>query len=229
MRNLKYLVVGCGRSGTGFLSTFINEAGKPCGHEEVFSENGPTNSDLIYESSWFAVPFLSDLSDDVKVLHTVRHPEKVIGSLYRIGMLADNPLHQIARGQYFEFLKSSIINPAGALDRIRYVNALRKFVRQHSDCFDHKTEYKRLEAYWRNWNRNIEAFAETRKRNYLRINIENFDEAKNAVLEFLDLEAPAAEDHLSKNMKPEYSREAAETEPFEDETLELMRRYGYGA
>lgn len=40
MKNLNYIVTGCGRSGTVFLARLLTSIGIPCGHESIFDYNG---------------------------------------------------------------------------------------------------------------------------------------------------------------------------------------------
>jgi hypothetical protein len=105
MVDLKVLVTGTGRCGTVFMANLLTSLGWPCGHEAVFgtgglgvarriisgelepenspiSKNGTILSDghrLVGDSSYMAAPFLSEV--DATVIHLVRNPIKVVGSL----------------------------------------------------------------------------------------------------------------------------------------------------
>jgi hypothetical protein len=107
--DLKYVVTGTGRCGTLFMANLLTSMGLPCTHEAVFTTEGwdyawsvmnglepAVNSrisqgdnlsdyeiDLVAESSYMAAPFISRMK--VGVIHVVRNPFKVIGSLVGYG------------------------------------------------------------------------------------------------------------------------------------------------
>ncbi len=76
---LKYLVTGCGRSGTGYMNKLFNDNGIKCGHEKLISPYPP-----IYgyeaESSWLATAHLKSIPSSVKIIRMKRQPEKIIKS-----------------------------------------------------------------------------------------------------------------------------------------------------
>ncbi len=78
--NLDFLVVGTGRCGTGYCSKIFTDAGRNCGHEAIFTPKGPVRSNLEGDSSWLAVPWLHALPTDIKIVHVVRNPLKVLRS-----------------------------------------------------------------------------------------------------------------------------------------------------
>lgn len=106
MVNLKYIVTGTGRCGTLFMANLLTSMGYPCTHEAVFTTNGlqwaeeilegyrpAINSkismgdnlsdyemDSVADSSYLAAPFLQNFKN-VSVIHVVRNPFEVIGSL----------------------------------------------------------------------------------------------------------------------------------------------------
>ena len=103
--DLKILVTGTGRCGTVFMANLITSMGWPCGHEAVFGPLGleraeeilhgdgkPKNSQisrngtilsegmvLVGDSSYMSAPFLERV--DTTVIHLVRNPVGVVGSL----------------------------------------------------------------------------------------------------------------------------------------------------
>jgi len=110
---LKYLVVGTGRCGTGYISKSFDKIGIPCGHEEIFSltrvkridnlrvKENLNKSKKEAESSWLAVPWLDNyviIPEDCKIIHITRHPKDTIESLLDTGMLSryDNKYTQFA-------------------------------------------------------------------------------------------------------------------------------------
>jgi hypothetical protein len=105
MMDLRVLVTGTGRCGTVFMANLLTGMGWPCGHEAVFGPHGlerarqilfgdarPENSEisksgtilsegteLVGESSYMSAPFLRSV--DTTVIHLVRNPFRVVGSL----------------------------------------------------------------------------------------------------------------------------------------------------
>jgi len=90
---VKFLIVGTGRCGTGYISRVLTRVGVKCGHENVFSIHGiKPNKDYIGDASWLAVPFLPNFDpESVFVVHQIRHPFKTIGSLVSIPGLLQKP------------------------------------------------------------------------------------------------------------------------------------------
>jgi len=104
---IKFIITGTGRCGTCFISKVFNSLGISCGHESIFGPVGkeevvnrlsgksePVISEVFQlikddikpnlkllqaDSSYMAAPYL-DLVPDVKIIHLVRHPLKVISS-----------------------------------------------------------------------------------------------------------------------------------------------------
>ena len=80
---MKFVIVGTGRCGTGYMSKLLTNAGVPCGHESIYTVDGiikPLKT-LSGDSSWLAVPHLSKLKGTkTKVIHIVRDPLKVFRS-----------------------------------------------------------------------------------------------------------------------------------------------------
>lgn len=107
MIKMDYLITGTGRCGTMFMANFFTSVGLPCSHESVFTPNGlgwaravmegkiprensrisegkrcvaPHAGDpFVAESSYMAAPFLGKV--DAKIVHVVRNPLGVVGSL----------------------------------------------------------------------------------------------------------------------------------------------------
>lgn len=102
----KFLIVGTGRSGTGYMAEVLTESGLETGHEKVYNpqslryvESGihdfpywPKNG--FGDSSWMAVPYLGRfLEAGGKAVHITRHPYDVLASLVGIGFLSMIGLH----------------------------------------------------------------------------------------------------------------------------------------
>jgi tetratricopeptide (TPR) repeat protein len=89
----RVLFVGCGRSGTGYLSKVLSQAGIPCGHEKVFGPFTRTVEwgEYVADSSWLAVPWLATLDTDVSIVHVSRDPLLCSRSWAGVGTFADEP------------------------------------------------------------------------------------------------------------------------------------------
>ena len=92
---MRGIIVGTGRSGTGYMHKVLCDAGVACGHEQIFTPNGVVNpTPLEMDSSWMAVPWLSSYPRTPVIL-VHRHPAAVISSFVGIGFFDVNssPLH----------------------------------------------------------------------------------------------------------------------------------------
>lgn len=93
----KFLVTGCGRSGTGWAADLFTLLGYECTHEGQFnlSRNGPLRGG---ESSWLAIPHLRSLEPSTRVLRIVRDPYSVVRSALARGFFAtpSGPYEQYA-------------------------------------------------------------------------------------------------------------------------------------
>jgi len=95
-RQLKLIVTGTGRSGTGFAAQWLISIGIPAGHELFFSFGGLPMAqrllalryhEVIADCSWEAAPFLgSEPLRNALVVHQVRHPKKVAESCMRMSI-----------------------------------------------------------------------------------------------------------------------------------------------
>lgn len=74
----KFVITGCGRSGTKWAAQFFTNLGFPCVHEKE-----PTDGQGI--SSWMVVPRINSYS--CPIIHAVRNPYLVISSLIHRGFL----------------------------------------------------------------------------------------------------------------------------------------------
>lgn len=227
MKNLRCLIVGCGRSGTGFLSHAVSLSGTPCGHEDVFQVSGINDaSPLEIECSWYAVPHLSKLSRATKILHLVRNPESVIKSFYRIGLFAPTIAQHASCGQPKRFAKTLITDPSAFIDRIRHVRAHRNFFREHTDLMDIPDEIARANRYWSLWNTTIENYASRSGADYLRVRLEDINARYSEMSAFLELPSLSLQ-HQEKNAKLFYARAEPEQLWLSPEVKLLARQYGY--
>lgn len=97
MTDRKFLITGCGRSGTAWASDLFTLLGFACTHEGQFNlaKKGPLRGG---ESSWLAIPHLDSLEPSTRVLRIMRDPYSVVRSVLARGFLASpvGPYEQYA-------------------------------------------------------------------------------------------------------------------------------------
>ncbi len=98
---LKLLVTGTGRCGTAFACQVLRSAGLECGHESIFGASmtlpgvpryvNALGEEFDADSSWLAAPWLSHpCLANVRVIHQVRHPVRVMESFIQQGMYRED-------------------------------------------------------------------------------------------------------------------------------------------
>lgn len=93
----RFVAVGSGRSGTGYVCYLLRASGVHCGHEQVFGPAVAAGTapvvwgDYAADSSWLAVPSLPMLG--VPVLAVLRHPLAVVASMVRVGLFTGDRGH----------------------------------------------------------------------------------------------------------------------------------------
>lgn len=75
----RFLIVGWGRSGSGFIAKALTKCGVRTGHEEWFTRHTTPKPGLDGDSSWLAVPELDGFGGPVGL--QVRDPLRVLSSL----------------------------------------------------------------------------------------------------------------------------------------------------
>lgn len=98
-------MVGTGRCGTAYAARRLSDVGIPCSHERYYTPDGPKRRNPMRpyrargDVSWLAVPFLAPGS--LPVVHLVREPLAVIGSLFNIGFF--DPRWRAAHAPFIRF------------------------------------------------------------------------------------------------------------------------------
>lgn len=94
------VVIGTGRSGTGYMAALLKTAGIDAGHEAHWhAHSGPHASQLDVDCSWLALPAIEGNSWGGpwtgRTLHVVRHPVDTVRSLLGTGLfnieMSENP------------------------------------------------------------------------------------------------------------------------------------------
>ncbi len=182
-----FVVTGCPRSGTHYLSEVLTRVGLICRHEAVFGPSARSFDGFggaHGDSSWLAVPFLAQLPADAVVLHQTRHPLEVVRSLLGIGFLEDVSAWrdglERARASLRWRARTLLAGPLGLPDSDlgpRPLGAFRRFVVDHApEVFDEPTPAERALRLWVSWNRAATAGSATLM-GYRRYRIEDLDGA----------------------------------------------------
>lgn len=221
----KYLVVATPRSGTAYTARVLSRLGLDCGHERhlglapqlpAFLEAAGT----LGESSWLAVPFVDQMPADVRVLHQVRNPLKVIRSMLEL--------------QFFD------LDAAGQSRRVGARRAFTELALQHCpQVLAYKTELERTAWFYYHWNHRIEAHSAQRE--ILRVRLEDFDAQRlGELLRFIGVDparwteaqltaelAAIPRDTNTKTDEKVTVLEAVTWAALPREVCELARTYGY--
>ena len=144
------MVAGAGRSGTLFISRVLTNLGVPCDHEKFFQ---PTTrawpADFEGgEASWHVVPFLDQRPRDVVVIHQVRHPVDVVGSLYGREFFRYGA-QELSRKALWRKLSRGPKIAAGRRDCIRFIESTIPKILEAPD------EVSRCIRYWTEMNQRV--------------------------------------------------------------------------
>lgn len=224
----KFLITGCGRSGTNYVADRLGAAGILCGHENVFTVNGPVDSGAyVGDSSWFAAPYLDRIDRGIRVVHVVRDPRLVVNSFHRIGLCADSLFRHFAMGRTpMQCLIKYNINLPRALRRYNYVRAHRRMLADNSTCMEAPSEFKRLCEYWYQWNKLVESQAKEFSLPYLRVRLEDIDSRWDLIAEHIGV-AEKITGGKAVNKKLRYGALAAIEEELPAHVKSLAVEYGY--
>lgn len=208
---IKYLVIGAGRSGTGYMAHLLNSHGITCGHESIFGYppnlkkylKSMCNSKYEADSSWLAVPFIQSIIEtnpDIKFIHITRHPVDVIKS----------------------FVELDLFNPKN--EKSHYVKLIKKYSRSVND-----TQVEHAIAYYIDW---LNMIDDARLVNRLTIKLEEVD--FKGLSEFIGKEISdfntvvnsKASRKINKVDKSQLLNQIKNSERY-SELKEVGKRYGY--
>ncbi|WP_043319374.1 sulfotransferase family protein [Microbulbifer sp. HZ11] len=163
----RFVITGCGRSGTTYIARLLSELGCPCNHEVFFTGSRPGrgtelmarlgarelrwSSPTIGEAAWEAAPWLPLMPDDTHVLHQLRHPLEFIRSRQKKGWV---------HGRF----------------RSRHLPHFPRMNKARFAALPLPEQADWLARFWIDWNALVEERA--RGKSYLRYRIEDFDLAK---------------------------------------------------
>ncbi len=178
-----FVVTGMPRSGTTYTSAVLCRLGLDCGHEEVFHPHTTAFAGFGRwdgDASWLAVPFLDQLPREVRVVHQVRHPLRVAGSLVGTEFLESQPWLAVRRDDVWATAKwraRRALVRRGHLDHVtetpRPTSAFVTFLRrQLPQVWDEPTPIERALRFWVDWNRRV--LDSSRGADALRVPLEAF-------------------------------------------------------
>ncbi|WP_250464980.1 hypothetical protein [Microbulbifer litoralis] len=161
----RFVITGCGRSGTTYTAQLLNRLGCTCRHEKFFNGKGRPSRLSEYlartglrrlqwrmppygEAAWEAAPLLSLLPEETLVFHQLRHPLEFIRSRHKKGWVHGRYRHRHLP-QFPQYCKARF----AALPLVQQVD--------------------RLARFWIDWNALVESRAG--QRSYMCYRIEDFD------------------------------------------------------
>jgi len=203
-----FVVTGCARSGTTYVSAVLSGLGLRCGHEVVF---GPRTrafggfGDQHGDCSWLAAPFLAQTGDAL-VFHQVRHPLKVVRSLLGVRFFADRGPLFLRGDDLYTRLKWRVreqlaaaghVEPSAKLHRPHLV--YRAFLGEYApEVWEPASEGERALSYWLTWTRMIRQFKDEPR--YQAHHVESLDPARiAAMLQTVGLDV--TEGHVALSME----------------------------
>lgn len=133
---MRFVVTGCGRSGTQYVARLLTAAGIYCGHESTFNawpgDQPPLrwrDSPMVGDSSYVAAPWVGALSRELLVVHLLRAPLDQIRSSVGVG-------HVHGHGKPWV-----------------------EFIGRQVDLTPYRQPAVRAAAYWLRWNQLVEPHA----------------------------------------------------------------------
>ncbi len=143
------IITGTGRCGTGYVAQLLSSAGFPCGHEAIFTWPGldfakaqlEAQPFLRGDASWLAAAHLdNDILSEAKVVHLVRHPQRVIESCLRANPGRTPPYLRYLEKHCPEVARyESVLDKAAA--RYIYWNELIEQATENRESLFYKIEY----------------------------------------------------------------------------------------
>lgn len=179
----RFVITGCGRSGTTYSAELFTRLGCPCVHEEYFAVSKPPRiveqlarlglfsmkwkMPPYGEAAWQAAGLLPVLPKDLIVFHQVRHPLDYIRSRHKKGWIHGRTRHR----------------------RLRH---LPKLGQEDFARLPLPDQIDLLARFWVDWNEMVESHVGPRP--YLRYRVEDMDaDLIGRMLEMIDFPLPRAE------------------------------------
>lgn len=160
----RFVITGCGRSGTTYTARLLSQLGCHCAHEQYFTGSKPSpvtgllarrgllklawKPPVIGEAAWEAAPWLPHLADSTLVFHQIRHPLEFIRSRQKKGWV---------HGRF----------------RSRHLPHLPKMNKAEFAALPLNQQAEWLARFWIDWNALVESRSEGKP--YMRYRVEDFD------------------------------------------------------
>ena len=242
----RFVITGCGRSGTEYTARLLTRLGVPCGHEVLFNPHTRTGrvefGDVPGDSSWLAAPFLHELGPDVAILHQVRQPLRMVRSWAGIGFFDDGPgFRRKYRSENWRFTRARVQNRLRRRQVPLYSPTdFRRFLEVHSpESFVPKLVPDRVLAHWVTWNERIDSAVEAHPGPTLTYRLETLDaDMVRNLLDLIEVQPPEstvaeALAEVSRSTNARTPDETIDWSSFTDQAYiqrskELAGRYGYG-
>lgn len=104
----RFVISGCSRSGTRYISNLLTKIGCECAHDNTFLHYNHFNFNWVMPpyggASWFIAPVLSKLPEGTLILHQIRDPFKFIRSRLKKGQVG------------FSWIKKFLRRPKHSID-----------------------------------------------------------------------------------------------------------------
>jgi len=224
----KFIITGCGRSGTGYMAEKLNAAGLKCGHESVFRVDGSVKwYDYDCDSSWFAAPHIKNLPKDILIIHIVRNPIFVAKSFHRIGLFSFLSWRNFIINPSISFVvKKYLLRPKNIFYRLKHVILHRKMLSKNGSSLSQSGEMNRFWKYWLEWNIMIENGVRESGASYLLIRLEDIDIKWESLCDHIGITLENVK--INKiNEKRDYHRKEIEIKHIPSDVRELAYKYGY--
>ena len=223
---LKYLITGCGRSGTVYMARLLTSVGIPCGHEAIFDQYGldyarkRLSGELPIQTSW--------VSRSVE-----KNGRRIEGEQWLYGEVQAESSYMAA-----PFLGSDILTDTKIIHVIRdpvkvvnsfcnYLNYFGKGANDYESFIyeylprlkESMPQYDRAALYWIRWNEMVAADL-----------VHRVEDGPQEVLGFLGVIGPCYNDETANTFRKSSERFAVskiESDVIRDEFVAVGRRYGY--
>lgn len=112
-----FLITGCGRSGTGYMSKMLTDNGIKCGHENFFGVFSRNRKRIKFssESSWLAVPKIND-DLDANFVKIFRNPIENIKSNVDLLLFSPKMKHSPYQKYIIEHIKEIDVNKKTSIE-----------------------------------------------------------------------------------------------------------------
>lgn len=233
--NLRFVVVGTGRCGTGYLAKVLTKLGIPCGHEAIFNEEGKERAEDILagnRSPENSVISMIVPTQGMKPAEKWVDEDKIVADAsymaapFLNNILKDTPVIHLVRHPLK--VLSSFVKEIEYFKEEGPTNKWEDFLYPYVDFSKAKTQIERACCFCVQWNGNIEKARENYKYIFHRVE----DGISDSLLDFLNIEKPmeisvdSKTNSFQKREKDFELSDIPDGEP-KKEFIDLIKRYKY--